>query len=176
MAAGLILLFVSRGLAAEEKIVRLKDGVVLRGVLLSQDNDIYRIKHGTLGVLSVEKSEIAAIEDPDPAAASAAVSSPAGEAGYKAYEQKILNSPNVMESIRALAEDKSVMEVLSDPELNAAILRRDIEYLQRNKKFLEFTNSPGVRRIVQDVAGPEHDAAQEGDSGRRTEAAAHGGK
>lgn len=167
LAAGFILFLASAGLAAEEKIVRLKDGVVLRGALVAQDSGTYQIKHGTLGVLSVKKSEIASIEDPAPAH-EAVVSSAAGAAELKAYEQKILGSPGIMESVRALAEDKSVAEMLSDPELSAAILRRDVEYLQRSKKFLEFTANPQVQKIVRDAIDPEHGAAQDGESARRT--------
>lgn len=66
-----------------------------------------------------------------------------------AVEQSIKNDPNLMESIKGLAQDPQVLEVLSDPQIKDALMRQDIEYLKNNEKFLKFMENPTIKKITE---------------------------
>ena len=135
-----IFLFLNHAAFAQEKIIKLKDGVILRGKIISKEGDIYKISNAMLGVLSVKDSDIASIEETKPAFGD-----------MEAYQQKIINDPRVMESIRSLSSDKEILDMLSDTQLKTAIMNQDVDYLKNNEKFLKFTNNPTVKKIMETV-------------------------
>ncbi len=70
-------------------------------------------------------------------------------ADQAAIEQSIRKDPNLMESIKGLAQDPQVLEVLSDPQIKDALMRQDIEYLKNNEKFLKFMENPTIKKITE---------------------------
>jgi len=127
--------------SAQERIVRLKDGTIFRGKVLSKDKNSYKIENNILGVIAVKDSDILSIEEAAPAAPSA----------LNNLQQKIAGDPHTIQSIQSLAQDQEVVEILSDPQLKAAIMRQDVDYLKNTEKFLKFTNNPSVKKIISDV-------------------------
>jgi hypothetical protein len=164
--------------SAQEKIIKFKDGGVVRGVIVSKSGDFYEIKTASLGFLRVQESNIAVIEDPalektsvpqqvfQPASSSmtptASGSSLQGSADWKAYEQKITSNPESMAAIQALTQDKDVRDLMADPKLLAAIMSGNIEYLKNNEKFLKFANNPTVKKIADATVAPEQGAVHAG--------------
>ena len=125
---------------AQERVIKLRDGAVLRGEILSKENNIYKISSKTLGIVSVKDADIVSIEEDTSKAQD-----------WDAYQQKIINNPRLMESIVSLSKDPQVIEILSDPRMKEAIERQDAEYLRNNEKFLKFTNLPTVKKIIDEV-------------------------
>jgi hypothetical protein len=123
-----------------EKVIKLRDGMIFRGKILSQDEETYKIESIILGVVSVKASDVVSVED--------VAAAPIPPAQIDAYQKKIINDPVVMDSVKALATDPEVVEMLSDPELKSAILRQDLNYLQNNEKFRKFSDNPSVKRIA----------------------------
>lgn len=136
-------LFLSRSslVFAQERIVKLKDGTIFRGKVLSKEKDIYKIESNILGIIAVKDSDILSIEEAAPVVPGA----------LNNLQQKLAGDPNTMQSIQSLSQDKEVVEILSDPQLKAAIMRQDVDYLKNNEKFLKFTNNPSVKKIITDV-------------------------
>lgn len=139
-----------------EKVIKLKDGMILRGKVLFQDKETYKIESVILGVLSVKASDVVSVEDV------AAVPIPAAQMDI--YQKKIVNDPAVMDSVKALAQDPEVVEMLSDPELKSAVLRQDLNYLQNNEKFRKFSDNPSVKRIAGRIK--EIDPSKEQEKGK----------
>lgn len=134
---------------AQEKVIKLRDGVVLHGKILSKEGNVYKIASDMLGVLSVKESDVIAIEEAAP---------PASE--WANYQRKIVDDPRVMESIQNLATDPQVLQLLSDPQLKAAIMRQDLDALKNNQNFIKFANNPTVKKIVNDVSASEEKESQ----------------
>jgi hypothetical protein len=129
---------------AQEKIISLRDGTLMKGKVLSKEGNIYRIETQVLGVVAVKESDVVMIQDPSSQA-------PAPTSQTEVYEKKILENSGTIATIQDLSQNKEVMDIFSDPELKSAILRKDYEYLKNNPKFLKFTQNPSVQKIVQDV-------------------------
>ncbi len=164
--------------SAQEKIIKFKDGGVVRGVVVSKSGDIYEIRSASLGLIRVQEANISVIEDPAlektsvpqqvfhpaslPAAPTAPTSSLHGSADWKAYEQKITSNPESMAAIQALAQDKDVRDLMADPKVLAAIMSGNIDYLKNNEKFLKFANNPTVKKIADATVSPQQGAADAG--------------
>lgn len=137
---------------AEEMLIKLKDGITLRGEVVSMQNGVYKIQSKMLGEVAVCGSDvlsIAKVED-----------TPATTADKKIIERQITSNPELMRSVQSLAREESVLEMFSDTDLKAAIMRQDVEYLKKNDKFVKFMNNAAVQGIVKNVAA---------DSGNRSD-------
>ncbi len=155
--------------------VKLKDGNVLRGKVVSKENGVYKIQTLTLGLLSVAQADIASIEEAASQGQASEAStyqsrsnqssSPVGSSlpqvspeAMESYRQKIAANPQIMDTVSSLAEDKEVLEIFSDPELKDAILRQDVEYLKNNEKFLKMADHPALQKIVQELSSQESES------------------
>lgn len=148
---------VGRVAFAQEKVIKLKDGSVMRARILSKDGDKYRFETSSLGVVTVKESDVAMIMDPE--------SGSVPQTEIDKYQKKIMGNPEVMGAIQDLTQDPEVMGMFSDPELRDAIMRQDVEYLKNNKKFQKFTHHPSVERIVSEI-GPGSEGASGAQEGQ----------
>jgi len=130
----------------EEKIVRLRDGTVLRGTLVPSAEGVFRVKTRTLGEVTIDPAEILSIESP----AGTAAGGPRPEQLEK-LKSEMVNNPKVMAAVQELAQDSKIAEILQDEDLQAAIMSLDFDYLRQSDKFKAFTEHPGVQAIVQKV-------------------------
>lgn len=137
----------------QEKIVKLKDGSIMRAKILSKDKDVYRFETASLGVVSVKEGDVAMIMDPESGAV------PQGEVDK--YQKKIMGNPAVLGAVQDLSQDPQVLEMFQDPQLRDAIMRQDVEYLKNSEKFQKFTRHPSVEKIVAEI-GPGSEGAKEG--------------
>ena len=130
----------------EEKILRLRDGTMLRGTLVPSAEGVLRVKTRALGEVLVDPAEILSIEDPDGTAG--------GEVRAGRMEKlknEMLGNPEVMASIQDLTKDGEIAAIMQDEDLQAAIMSLDFDYLRQNEKFKAFTEHPGVRAIIDKV-------------------------
>lgn len=148
---GLIFCFASLA-SAQEKIITLKSGDVLRAEILSKENRVYRISSKALGIVSIKEDDVASIGEVSGSAPAPSALSPDQAAQMDALQKKIMGNPELMNSIQSLARDKQVTDMLSDPALKEAIMRRDVNYLKNNEKFQNFTDNPTVQKIIDELA------------------------
>jgi len=150
---------------AQVAIIKLKDGNVLRGKVLSKEGGVYKVQTLSLGAVTVSEGDVVSVEEaPTPYVGSKATapkqavpsgsdqesSSPVSEE-MEGYRKKIMSNPQAMESVSALAEDKAIQEIMNDPELREAIMRQDVDYLKNNEKFLKIASHPALQKIVSDL-------------------------
>ena len=135
---------------AQEKLIKLKDGTVMRAKVISKAGDVYSFETASMGAVNVKASDVVMIAEPD------LTDMPKGEADE--YQKKIMENPEAMAIIQELAQDKQVVEMLSDPALQKAIINQDVEYLTNNAKFQNFTNNPAIKKIVSDISKNGQDA------------------
>lgn len=151
----LLILFVSSSsLFAEEMLIKLKDGVVVRGEVVSMRDGIYTIRSKMLGEIAVRGSDVLSmskIED----------ESGVFPADRQRIERQIMSNPQFMQSVQNIAQDESVLEMLSDPAIKSAIMRQDVEYLQQNKKFKQFMGNPAVQGLVEDISRQAQDSSKQ---------------
>lgn len=149
---------------AQVEIIKLKDGNVLRGKVLSKKGGVYKVQTLSLGAVSVSAGDVVSVEEaPAPQAESQASSakrvvgsgqessSPVSDE-MEGYRKKIMSNPQAMESVSALAEDEAIQEIINDPELREAIINQDINYLKDNEKFLKIASHPGLQKIVSEMS------------------------
>lgn len=145
---------------AQEKIITLKSGDVLRAEILSKENHVYRISSKSLGTVSIKEEDVASVTEVSGGCpvSTTSVSAPSGStlspeqaAQVETLQKKIMGNPQLMDSIQSLAKDKQVTDMFSDPALKDAIMRRDVDYLKNNQKFQEFTNNPTVKKVIDEL-------------------------
>ena len=124
--------------------MRLKDGTLMRGRILSKDSSAYVIETKALGQVRVNTADVLMVED---------------TAGGRAlsqkddYQKKILGNPGTMAAVEEISRDQEVIDMFSDPALKDAIMRQDMEYLKKDGRFIKFMQHPSVQKVVQDVSG-----------------------
>ena len=128
---------------ADKKVIKLKDGGTIQGEILSEEGGQYKIKTESLGVIVVPAGNIATIEDGD-------------SNKWDVIEKKIVESPENMQSIKALSTNQEVLDMLADQKLKDAVIRQDVDYLRNNEKFIRFMNNAAVKKIIENTTAPEN--------------------
>ena len=160
--AGMVFVFC---VSAEPAVqtVRLKDGSVVTGRVLSLAKGLYTVETSSMGIISVKQEDVVAIvagsgavpssleEVWQSAPATAGISSEA----MQGYQQKIMSNPQVMQDLQALVNDPEIVAIVSDPELQAAIMKKDLSALQKSDKFRKFATHPTILKMVGEVTQSE---------------------
>lgn len=145
--------FLCRGLYAEEITLRLKDGVVLKGWALSEDEYGYSLAMGDSGGLVVRKTDVVSIDKKEERRPSSlATGESSGTCGGDYLEYALARSnvaAMLFRFLHHLRRDKDMLlAVLSDPQLEDMVMRQDIAGLQKNEKFSKILEYPAVRGTV----------------------------
>ncbi len=146
----------------EEKLVRLRDGTLLRGTLVPSAAGVFRIKSRVLGEVLIDPSDISSVESPvgtDSANDTTGGNDMAGR--MEKLKKEIVNNPQVMASVEELAQDEEIAALMSDEKLQAAIMSLDFDYLRQDEKFRAFTAHAGVQEIIRKIRHQEEGAGDE---------------
>lgn len=122
--------------AGEVKQIRLNDGSVLYGEILSFDSNVYTIKTISLGTLSVEESKIYLIK-----------SIRSSREEIQALQQQMVNNEELFNIILSLQNDPDFQKVLNDPSIIEAVNAGDMDSLLSNQKFMKLLNNPKILEI-----------------------------
>ena len=148
------LLFISSAaFAGTPKIITLKDGSVVRGVVVSIENSKYTIESPTVGTLHISEDQIVSISTPhqdstpQPAASNASPSMPKDE--ISAAQNKILANPDAMKDIQALVADPEVLAIMSDPEFLKTVQSKDPVAIQANPRAQELMRNPKIKALIE---------------------------
>ena len=133
------------GAEGDQKLVRLRDGTVLRGTVVPSASGVFLIKTQSLGEVQVAPDDILSVETLTDAYQE--------DKGRKIQELKsdILGNQEAMASVRQLAENDEIAAIMSDEELQAAIFSLDFEALDQSPKFQAFANHPDVQALVRQI-------------------------
>ncbi|MGE5280301.1 MAG: hypothetical protein ACM3L6_06135 [Deltaproteobacteria bacterium] len=138
----------------EERIVHLKDGTVLRGTLVPDASGVFRIKTSSLGDVRIDPSEIVSVETGAEASApqeGAAPKKESKEERIEALKGDIMNDQSTMATVKELAANDEVVNLMLDKDLQKAILARDFEAMRQNPNFQAFASRPDVQALVQKI-------------------------
>jgi len=130
---------VSESLAGEIREIELNDGSVIRGEILSMDDNLYTLKSKTLGTIKIEASKIQTIR----------MATESGDFGDQLEEiQKSMMNAEILGMILSLNEDPEVLAALQDPSIMEALNSNDMKGLISNPRFITLLNNPKVMDIV----------------------------
>lgn len=148
----LFLLMLADSIYAQKTTLHLKDGVVLNGQVLMEDKDTYSLAMGDSGGLVVRKADVVSIEEKEEKEPSPPTpTKTTGGCGGVFVEYSIARSDiaaMLSKFVRRVTQDKGMSEVLSDPQLEAMVMRQDTVNLQKNEKFLKILDHPTVKETV----------------------------
>lgn len=122
--------------AGEVKEIRLNDGSVLYGEVLSLDSNTYTIKTISLGTLNVGESEIHLIK-----------SIRSSKEEIQTLQQQMVNNEDLFQMILGLQNDPDFQKVLNDPAIIEAVNAGNMDALLSNPKFMKLLNNPRILEI-----------------------------
>ena len=129
-----------KNLHAEPREIELDDGSVLRGEIVSLQDNVLTLKSDTLGLVKMDASRIRNIR------MKPGSSDGAGDQ-FKELQASMMNDPRIMAMISSLQNNPDVQEVLRDTELMQAISAGDIGALLSNPKIIKLLNNPKIQEI-----------------------------
>lgn len=132
----------------------LRDGSVITGELLGLDAGGYRVRSPSLGVVTINESEVQVMRrgDHNPAAPDLAAGATAdGNTQLQAMQQRLASDPKILEMIMQLQNDPALMQLLADPALLRAIGTGDIDALRGDPRLDALMQHPGIREIIERV-------------------------
>lgn len=137
--------------AGEVREIKLIDGSVISGEVLSLNSGIYTIRSDSLGIVKLEESKVHTIRSKSPSmnAPSAQNSSSPGE--IQSLQQKMMGDKEIMDLIQSLQGDPEFQKILEDPEVMKAVSAGDVAALAANPKFMKLLNNPTVQEIENKV-------------------------
>ena len=131
------------GQAVAEQIV-LRDGSIIQGEVVSMHGGSYQIKTNSLGLISLNKSQVKSITQGGRLGNEA---SPHGQSSMQSIQAGMVNNEGIMASIRNLQSDPDMLAILQDPEVMEAVQNFDLQKLANHPKIKKLMENSEVKRI-----------------------------
>ena len=139
-------------LAGPTMTLRLTDGSVITGEMLSFGNGVYRIRSQTLGLLEIPEDRVATLVPPGSEAATEPEDDSAAlSAEIHGLQERMAGDRGIMELILQLQDDPAIQAVLTDPQVLQAIASNDLETLKTNPKIQQLMEHPLIQQIFSQV-------------------------
>lgn len=167
-----VILVFAMAFAGVTKIVKLKDGSVIKGEILSLNDGVYAIKTMAMGTIRVPSSNIISITDesastsnistntslptnnlPNLGLSVPGASSPAIQSQIQQVQGTIMSNPQIMMDIQDLLNDPQLMNLVSDPAFINAIQGANPNDLGSNPELQKFMENPQVKALIQKIIG-----------------------
>ncbi len=132
-----------------ESLVELNDGTRIVGEVVSASQGRYLIRSLTLGEVELDEASIQTIRP-----TGNGVSNENHRLELATIQQKIANSPELIQMISALQSDPGLQEVLNDRHLLERVLAGNMETVMRDPRVLRLLANPSVQAIIGKVNGP----------------------
>lgn len=150
----LILLFVLAftQLSWAEQIINLKDGSIIKGTVISLENNVYRIQTQNLGEIKIQNADVVTITNEDATAASVTSSHPENidlKAQVQQAQGNLMSDPTLMNDVQSLAQDPEIIKMLSDPNLVNDIMSYDQKKIEQNPKIKELMENPSMKALME---------------------------
>lgn len=150
-----ISLFAVGAVLAASDVLKLRDGTIIRGKIISKDNGVYQVQTDSLGVLTFSESEVLGDET--------AADGPAQGFNPDEMKARLTQNPQFMSEVQNLSQDASIIQIVSDKSLLDAIAKRDYQAVANNPNFKKFTSNPAVQKLVNSAAVAVPTGTQEKD-------------
>jgi hypothetical protein len=153
---GLLLMLGHAGIAAEVRVIELRDGSLLQGELVGAGSGHYRIRTPVLGEIELPESEVLAIRSAagaTPPSASAFTASPDLQGVMASIQQQMLGDPNLASAVTALQGDPELRAALADPAFTQLILSGNLTALGTDPRFLRLMANPAILAILAQIGG-----------------------
>ncbi len=146
-----LFIFVPNSFAGEMKLIKLKDGSVITGQVVSLRNGSYTIKSDSMGKITISDTKIQSIQSAEGARKGQSEASGIDESQLNALQNQMTSDVGMMQRIASLQNDPDFKKVLSDPAIMKAINSGDINALTSNPKFMKLLNKAAVKSISREV-------------------------
>ena len=141
------LLFILSGLVAAENIaLKLKDGSIIKGELISFVEGTYTLKSASLGLLKIESERVDAIESSINAALDGNESSNK-QNNVSDIISILTQDKDIMSMIMSLQNSPDVQAILADAEIMQAIQAMNYEALENHPKIKKLMHNSKIKAI-----------------------------
>ena len=130
--------------------VKLTDGSIISGEIVSFSDGVYTVRSDILGTIKINESKIALIRQKSPATTAGEAVNPSKTSTkekVQSLQESILSDQNIMALILSLQNDPDIQELLKDPAILNAINSGDFTTLMSNQKFIHIMQNPTIQEI-----------------------------
>jgi len=162
----IFILSTSLSFAQTEKIITLKDGSILKGVLLELDAGVYTVKTENLGQVEINESDVLSINVPESiidefpktntnqnADITATMDQSQVMIQTQQMQKKLLSDPNLMKDVQNMLSDKKLIELMSDPQLMIDLKSMNKEKIKNNENVQQLINHPQMQNLIMKMMG-----------------------
>lgn len=148
--------------AAAVKHITLKDGSVIKGELISFENGLYTVQTDNLGRLQLPEANVVSVSNemaaaPAPSQGQQAVAAPSFSNNVSAMQTQIMNDPQAMQAVQAMAEDPEIAAMISDPnfvkQLTSAVSGNNIDSVADDPRIQQLMVNPKMQALIQQLQG-----------------------
>lgn len=142
------------------KHIALKDGSVIKGELVSFENGIYTVQTENLGRLQLPEANVVSIAEQtalNPNSTNSPTTNAAPDFSNKvtAMQTQIMNDPQAMQTVQAMAEDPEIAAMISDPDfvkqLTTAVSNNNVESVAGDPKIQQLMSNPKMQALIQQL-------------------------
>jgi len=147
-------------IASSVKHITLKDGSVIKGELVSFENGIYTLQTDNLGRLQLPESNVASVSNemigaPVPQMGQQPASAPNFSNKVSVLQAQIMNDPQTMQAVQAMAEDPEIAAMIADPafvkQLTAAVSNNNVESVADDPKIQQLMSNPKMQALIRQL-------------------------
>jgi hypothetical protein len=160
-------LFPSLSFAQNTKSFTLKDGSIIKGELISFQDQMYSIRlPGQSQTMDVPESYVIQISDANTAnsantSSTIAPSTIPSAAQIQNMQNMLLADPAAMEQIQSLLQDPEITSILSDPDFMNAVMTYDTQKVSENEKTQKLLENPKILRLIESFQGKLSDTSSQ---------------
>ena len=150
----LLLFFCGSLFAGGSTEVKLTDGSVISGEIVSFSDGVYTVRSGILGTIKINESKIELIRQKSPATTAGKAVNPSKTSTnekVQSIQESIMSDQNIMALIFSLQNDPDIQELLNDPVILNAVNSGDFTALMSNPKFINILQNPTIKKIQKKV-------------------------
>lgn len=157
----LLLIVLTPSAFAADKHITLKDGSVIKGELISYENGLYTVQTENLGRLQLPEANVmsvsseAAVAAPASAQGEQAVAAPSFSNKVSSMQTQIMNDPQAMQAVQAMAEDPEIAAMISDPnfvkQLQAAVSGNNVDSVAEDPRIQQLMANPKMQALIEQL-------------------------
>jgi len=140
------------------KIIKLKDGSVLKGKVLQLSDGVYTFETSNLGEVDIEESDILSITSSELSGPSSGGSITTSDMQKRELQKQvqqikgtILADKEILTEIQNMVEDESIKTLLSDPKLLKDIMSFDQQKIEQNINVQELMDNPKMQELMEKI-------------------------
>ncbi len=130
-----------------KKNIKLKDGTILKGRVISMEDGVYTIRTPYLNEIAINEEDIETISDH--------VVQPLTQDllrnEVEAVQGQVIANPALMQEIQETMNNPKIREIMQDPEFINAVMSMDPEAIKNNEKTYEMLQQPEIKELFQKI-------------------------